>query len=298
MKKIILMTGISLAAAGLVMADFDSEMLAAAALCKDNKHAEAIQAWINLGDSCPEPEKQYQAVSKAAECARFHGTGEPQALEICVYLKTEPYGKACRAFVYQWASSASNVMDEFQSVDFSEWPEDLAAIGYKIRANAYFNLKNGGGAAHDYLKAFQCSKSYDKWSAFCKLGDTYWKLLDDQLLAEACYRKCVSDFGGGWPGLTARVNLATLLLSQKRYDAALQCLQAAADRPGAGYWLVALLYMEAKVYADMDNKNQAIATLQTALKTVGIIQSQQKDCEKMLSELKPGATPQSVPPAK
>ena len=99
----------------------------------------------------------------------------------------------------------------------------------------------------------------------------------------------------GWPGLQARVNLGELLLSQKRYDAALQCLKG--DKHG-GSWQVSLLYVEAKVYAEMGRTDEAIADLEAALKTHGIHPSQAKDCEKMLADLKSKPATQNAPPAK
>jgi hypothetical protein len=68
---------------------------------------------------------------------------------------------------------------------------------------------------------------------------TFWHRLDDEILAEACYRKCMAVSGLAWPGLQSRVNLGALLLAQKRHDAALQVLTGA---PGAtGTWRAALL---------------------------------------------------------
>ncbi|MDD4869593.1 MAG: tetratricopeptide repeat protein [Kiritimatiellae bacterium] len=279
--------------AGLALADFDADMRVAGTLCKDKKHEEAIQAYVRLGEGCSEPEQRFKAYRDAAVCTQQHLGNVPRALKLAGQINVEPYVKACRVTVYQW--SPSNVVAEVGKENLTEWPEDLAAIGFAIRATAYYNLKNGTEAARDFLRAFQFAKSYDKWAALLHLGDTYWKLLDDERLAEACYRKCVADFGGGWPGLQARVNLADLLLSQKRYDAALQCLKG--DKHG-GYWQVALLYMEAKVCAEKGKKMEAITSLEAALKTVGINQYQQKDCEKMLSELKSGSPQQPSPSVK
>ena len=237
---------------------FNNLRFAAKALCKEKKHEEAVQAYVNLGESCSDPEERYEAISAAAVCTRLHLSNEAKALDLAGKIKAEPYAKACRAVVYQWHSSSSNVVVEFGNENFIQWPEDLASIGYTVRRNAYFTMKMGKEAACNYLKAFQCSKSYDKWSAMQRLGDTYWKLLDDELIAEACYRKCVSDFSGGWPGLQARVNLANMLLSQRRYDAALKCLSG--DKHG-GYWQAALLYMEAKVYAAMGKKKGLVSRI-------------------------------------
>ena len=117
-----------------------------------------------------------------------------------------------------------------------------------------------------------------------RFRNKYWKLLDDELLAEACYRKCISDFGGGWPGLQARVNLGELLLSQARHDAALQCLTGA---PGVGgSWKAALLIGAAKVHIAAGHKPEAIAALKQALDTAGLHASQKKECESLLAGLK------------
>jgi len=266
------------------LADFEADLRAAGAMCQEKKHEEAIRACLKLGEGRSDPEERYQAVSAAAICARLHLGSEARALDLCQRINAQPYVKACRATVYQWATSPSKVLADFRDEDFSAWPESLAAIGYAVRASAYYNTKSGPEAARDFLRTFQFAKSYAKWSALQKLGDTCWKLLDDELLAEACYRKCMSDFGGGWPGLQARVNLGDLLLSQQRYDAALQCLTGA---PGAeGFWKAALLIGAAKVHIAAGHKPEAIAALKQALATAGLHASQKTECESLLAGLK------------
>ena len=266
------------------LADFEAGLRTAGALCRENKHEQAIAAYVKLSQQSPDAEECYEAVSAAARCARLHLRNEGRALELCQHLHAEPYRKACRAMVYQWATSPKKVLDEFQHEDFSAWPESLAAMGYTVRGQAYYNVKNGPEAARDFLRAFQTAKSYARWSAFQKLGDTFWRLLDDPLLAEACYRKCMSDFGGGWPGLQARVNLGELLVSQGRHEAALECLTGA---PGAeGFWKAALLIGVAKAHVAAGRKSEAVSALKRALATAGLHLSQKKECDSLLDRLR------------
>lgn len=265
-------------------ADFEAGLRAAAALCQEKKHEEAIGAYVKLGQERCDPEERYEAIRAAAVCARLHLGSEARALDLCQRIEVQPYVKACRATVYQWATSPPKVLAEFGEEDFSAWPESLAALGYTVRASAYYDMKNGPEAARDFLRAFQCGTSFAKWSAFQKLGDTFWKLLDDPVLAEACYRKCMSDFGGGWPGLQARVNLGELLLAQGRHDDALKCLTGA---PGAtGSWKAALLIGAAKVHVAAGRKAEAAELLKQALATAGLHDAQKKECENVLSGLK------------
>lgn len=269
--------------AGAARADFEGDLRAAGALCEEKKHEEAIEAYVRLAEGQTDPEQRYDAISAAARCARLHLGNERRALELCQRIGAQPYEKACRAVVYQWATSAQQVIDEFRDEDFSSWPEHLAAVGYAVRGAAWYNIKNGEEAARDFLRAFQFSRSFAKWSALQRLGDTYWKLLDDELLAEACYRKCMSDFGGGWPGLQARVNLGELLLAQQRYDAALQCLTGA---PGAtGSWRASLLIGAAKVHIAAGQKDEAVSALKQAIETPGLHAFQKAECEKLLAEI-------------
>ncbi|MFA7159592.1 MAG: tetratricopeptide repeat protein [Kiritimatiellia bacterium] len=271
------------ASCGALYADFEADMLAAAQLQNENKYDEAIAAWINIGNSCADPDQQFDAIRKAAECARLNKGGEARALEICANLKTEPYGQACRAVVYQWTAAHSNVIAEFEGIDFAGWPEELASVAYRVRAQAYYSLKNGRGAAHDYLKAFQCSRHFDKWTSLRMLGNTYLNLLGDEITAEACFRKCVADCGGGHPGLSAKVDLVNLLMAQKRYADALKCLVG--DKHG-GSWEANLTAMEGKVYAAMGKKAEAISAYEKALKVHGIQANKQKECEKAIAELR------------
>jgi len=152
-----------------------------------------------------------------------------------------------------------------------------------VRGAAHFQLKHGPEAARDYLRAFQFAKSAHKWSAFQRLGDTCWKLLDDPVLAEACYRKCMADFGGGWPGLQARVNLGEMLCALKRYDDALVCL----DMPSLeGTWGASMLIGTAKVHVAAGRKPEAIAAIAKAQATVGVMAHQKRECKALLESLK------------
>lgn len=267
----------------LSSAGFEAALQDAAALCNAGKHAEAVDAWLRLGASRSDPGERYQAVSSAAECVRLHQGSEAKALELCRQIGVEPYAKAARARIYQWATSPTQVLADLGEEDFSAWPEELAAVGYAVRGAAHFQLKHGPEAARDYLRAFQFAKSAHKWSAFQRLGDTCWKLLDDPVLAEACYRKCMADFGGGWPGLQARVNLGEMLCALKRYDDALVCL----DMPSLeGTWGASMLIGTAKVHVAAGRKPEAIAAIEKAQATVGIMAHQKRECEALLESLK------------
>ena len=263
--------------------DFEAALQAAMVLCKAGKHAQAIDAWLRLGASRSDPEERYQAISSAAECVRLHQGGEAKALELCRQINVEPYVKAARARVYQWASSPKQVLAEMADEDIAAWPEELAAVGYAVRGAAHFRLKHGPEAARDYLRAFQFAKSYQKWSAFQRLGDTCWKLLDDSVLAEACYRKCISDFGGGWPGLQARVSRGELLCELKRYDDAVACLNMPSLE---GTWAAAMLIGTAKIHIAAGRKPEAVAALQKAAATAGVMAHQKRECAALLESLK------------
>lgn len=277
--------------AGFARADFASDMQAAEALTKAGQHEEAIQAYLALAAACTDADQRFEAVREAAACARFHAPagGEARALALCDQAGPDFYPKACRATVYEWMVSPSNVVADLGSEDIAAWPEAMAAVGFSSRAQAYASLKNGPAAAADFLKAFQFGKNYGKWAALQRLGDTYWKLLDDELLAEACYRKCIAAFDGGWPGFQARVNLGELLMIQQRYDAALQALRSPLEF--GGYWKIALLIGTAKVQIAAGNKTEAIKVLEEALATPGLQESQKQECERLLADLKGNPAP-------
>lgn len=276
--------GLVAAAVTAAGADFEADLRAAAELCQEKQHEQAIQAYLQLAAGRSELDERYEAIREAAVCARLHLGNESRALDICQRLDAGPYRMACRAVVYQWATSPAKVLAELRDEDIAAWPESLAAIGFAVRGSAFFNAKQGPQAARDFVRAFQFGKTFAKWSALGRLGDTYWKLLDDELLAEACYRKCMADFGGGWPGLQARLNLADLLRSQQRYEAALQCLNGAP--PVGGVWKASLRISAAKVHLAAGQKPQAAACLDEALATVGVMAHQKKECEALRAELK------------
>ncbi len=275
---------------GMARADFANDLNVAAAFCKAGQHEEAIQAYLALADNGTDADQRFEVVRTAAACARLHTPGgEARALTLCDQAGPDFYAKACRASVYEWMVSPSNVVADLGAEDIAAWPEALAALGFDVRARAYFSLKNGLAAADDFLKTFQFGTRTVKWAALQRLGDTYWKLLDDELLAEVCYRKCMAAYGGGWPGLQARVNLGELLVAQERYDAALQALTVPSTI--GGYWKTALLIGTANAQTAAGNPADAIKALEEALATPGLYNSQKQTCERLLAELKGNPAP-------
>ena len=79
-----------------------------------------------------------RSVAAAGNASSLAPTDEAKALELCQQIGAEPYVKAARATVYQWATSPATVVAELRDEDFSAWPESLAAIGYAVRGAAYF----------------------------------------------------------------------------------------------------------------------------------------------------------------
>lgn len=268
---------------GLQASDFASRIDAAADLCREGRHEEAVAAYTALAKASPEVEQRYEAMSAAARCARLHLSSEARALELCDGIGDPLYAKACRAVVYQWASSPARVIEDLGDEDLTRWPEELAATGFMVRGQAHYRLENGKQAVDDFVRAYQFSRGREKWAALQRLGDTFWHRLDDEILAEACYRKCMSVSGLAWPGLQARVNLGALLLAQERHDAALQVLTGA---PGAtGTWRAALLIGTAGVHAATGERNAARAALNEAIGTPGIHASQKEQAKTLLTEI-------------
>jgi tetratricopeptide (TPR) repeat protein len=285
LRLMIALVNLTLGATGVQASDFSSRMSTAGDLCRDGRHAEAIEAYAALAQSRSAVEERYQAISAAARCARLHLHSEARALELCDLTDHPLYAKACRAVVYQWATSPGRVLEDLGDEDFTRWPEDLAAIGFMVRGQAHYRLENGRQAVDDFVRAYQFSRGQEKWAALQRLGDTFWHRLDDEILAEACYRQCMSVSGLGWPGLQARVNLGSLLLDQERHDAALQVFTGA---PGAGgTWRIALLIGAARVHIATGAREAARSALHEALQTPAITASQKQDAEELLAETAP-----------
>ncbi|MDY0167046.1 MAG: tetratricopeptide repeat protein [Thermoguttaceae bacterium] len=274
---------VTLLPCSLAASDFASRMDAADDLCREGRHEEAVAAYVALAKASPEVERRYEALSAAARCARLHLSSEARALELCGEIGDPLYAKACRAVVYQWASSPARVIEDLGEEDLTLWPEELAATGFMVRGQAHYNLDNGKEAVDDFVRAYQFSRGRDKWAALQRLGDTFWHRLDDEILAEACYRKCMSDSGLAWPGLQSRVNLGSLLLAQQRHDAALQVFTGA---PGAtGTWRAALLIGAARVHAATGQPDAARSALNEAIQVPGIHAWQKEEAEKLLDKI-------------
>lgn len=286
MKTLIAFTllTIGLAAFAAGETDFSGEMKRAADLSKKGKNEEAVAAYVALAEKQTELPKKFEALSEAAKCARLKLRSEKRALEICDTFNDETYRLGCRAVVYQWASSPKKVLEDLGDVDMLQWPENLAATGYMVRGQAHFREKHGEQARDDFVRAYQLNKGRPKWSAIQRLGDTFRDYLDDEILAEACYRKAMKSGGFGWSGLQARVNLADLLTKQKRCDEALELL----DVKQSGSWGATMLIGAAKAHLAKKEPEKAKEALQKALKLKGTHPHQQKQAENMLSEIKNG----------
>lgn len=264
--------------------DFRARLGDAAELCAEGRHEEAVAAHTALAEARDDLDEQFDALSAAARCARLHLRSEARALELCDLFEDETYRLGCRAVVYQWASSAERVIEDLGDADMLLWPEGLAATGFMVRAQAHYRLGNGQEAVDDFVRAYQFSTGRPKWGALQRLGDTFRHLMDDEILAEACYRKALSSGGMAWSGLQARVSLGDMLIEQERYDDALRVFDVRPD----GSWRVRMLLGTARVHQATGARDEAVAALEDALQTPGIQASQREEAENMLEELKGG----------
>ena len=285
MWKKMLMAGTVIAGCMVVMADFQGDIATIKKLCQEQKHDEAIKAFLELGAKSVDAQ-QWQAVTEAALCTMQHKKNASEALALTEQIKSEPYKKVARLKILKF-SSPQQVVDEFKGEDFSKWPEPEIGLAYLERGRAYLSLKNGTEAEKDLLNAVKMYKvgQFQKWEAMQLLGDTYWKVMNDETKAEDSYRDCIDGFSGGWPAFIARINLSEMLRKQKKYDEALQCLQSgtATESP---FWTAEIKEGVAKVYIDQGKKAEAVAIAEEVLKMPGITDQQKRKFEKILTDLK------------
>ncbi len=237
--------------------DFRNRLNDCHELCQAGNHEEAVAAYVELADSQTAIEEKFNALSAAARCARLHLRSEARALELCDRLDEETWRLACRAVIYQWATNPAQVLEDLGEVDITTWPDALAATGFMVRANAHYRQENGQQAVDDYVRAYQFSSGREKWGALQRLGDTFNHLLDDEILAEACYRHAMNNGGFAWSGLQARVSLGNLLIRQGRFDDALAVFSASPD----GTWRTSMLLGTARTHLAANNREAARQTL-------------------------------------
>lgn len=264
--------------------DFRDRLDKADELRDKGRYEEAVAAYVALAETRDDLDEQFEAISAAARCARLQLRSEVRALELCDLFEDDTYRLGCRAVVYQWASSPEPVLEDLGGVDMLLWPERLAATGFMVRGQAHYRQGHGQQAVDDFVRAYQFSQGRPKWGALQRLGDTFRHLMDDEILAEACYRKAISSGGMAWSGLQARESLGDMLIEQERFDDALRVFDV---RPDGG-WRVRMLLGTARVHRATGARDEAVAALEEALATPGISASQREDAEKMLEELKPG----------
>ena len=279
------MVGLALTA-GLARAEFSDDMLAAAQLRKDGKHKEAIQAYLALAEQAPDDDRRFEAVCAAARCARLDTpSGEARALTLCDQAGPDPYPKACRATIYYWMTSPSNVVTDLGAEEIAAWPEALAVVGFSARGRAHLFLKNGPAAVADFVKVYQFGNLFGKMDGLKWLGDTYWKLLDDTVLAEAFYRKCMAMGPGSTPGLLARINLGALRTEEGRHDDALKVLNDFLPR-ASGCWKADMLLGIAKTHIAAGQAEQARDALEAVPASPGVLSHQVKAAEQLKASLK------------
>lgn len=238
--------------------DFGERLRDASELCQGGKHEEAIAAYITIADSQPDQARQFDALSAAARCARLHIRSEARALEICDRLEDDQWRLACRAVIYQWATSPPQVLEDLGDVDMTEWPDALAATGFMVRGQAHYRENNADQAVNDFVRAYQFSTGRDKWAALHRLGNTFLNLKDDEILAEACFRHAMTNGGFAASGLQARVSLGNLLIQQQRFDDAVAVFNARPD----GTWRTEMLIGTARAHiaASQHEKARKILT--------------------------------------
>lgn len=284
MWKKMLMAGTVIAGCMVAMADFQGDIATIKKLCQEQKHDEAIKAFLELGAKSVDAQ-QCQAVTEAALCTMQHKKNASEALSLTDLIKSEPYKKVARLKILKF-SSPQQVVDEFKDEDFSKWPEPEIGLAYLERGRAYLSLKNGIEAEKDLLNAFKMIKTSpaNKWESMQLLGDTYCNVMKDEVKAEESYRTCMDGFSGGWPGFKAQISLGDMLRKQKKYDEALECLQVANTQ--SPFWVVEVKEATVMVYTDQGKKAEAIAMSEEVLKMPGLNDYQKKKFEKILTGLK------------
>ena len=246
-----------LTALGAVAADWRARLANAADLCQAGDHEGAIAAYTALAETRDAPAEQFDALSAAARCARLHLRDEARAFALCDLLEDEVWRLGCRAVIHQWAGSPDPVLEDLGDVDLLGWPDALAATAFRVRGQAHYRKGHAQEAVDDFVHAYQFSGGREKWGTLKQLGDTFRHLMDDEILAEACYRQAMTHGGMGWGGLQARVSLGDLLLEQQRYDDALRVYSARPD----GSWRTPMFLGAARAHQGAGDTEAALAVL-------------------------------------
>lgn len=238
-------------------ADWRTRLADAADLCRDGDHEGAITAYTTVAQTREAPADRFAALSAAARCARLHMRDETRAFALCDLLEDETWRLGCRAVVHQWTASADRVLEDLGDVDLLAWPDQLAATAFRVRGRAHYRKSNAQAAIDDFVHGYQFSGGREKWGTLKQLGDTFRHLMDDEILAEACYRKAMQSGGMGWGALQARVSLGDLLIEQQRYDDALRVFAVRPD----GSWRTPMFLGAARAHLGAGDTEAALAVL-------------------------------------
>ncbi len=275
-----------LAAPGTGAANGRERLDAAADLCRAGDHEAALAAYTALAQDLEAPSERFDAISAAARCARLHLRSEARAFALCDLLEEGAWRLGCRAVLHQWSGSPDRVLQDLDGVDFLTWPDRLAGTAFTVRGLAHYHKRNAREAVDDFVHAYQFCSGSEKWGALQKLGDTFLHLMDDEILAEACYRQALQHGGMGWGGLQARVSLGNLLLRQERFDDALRVFDAHPD----GSWRAPMLLGAARAHLGAGDAQAARAALDALRDWPHVSAAQRQEAEALRTRLAhPGA---------
>jgi tetratricopeptide (TPR) repeat protein len=170
----------------------------------------------------------------------------------------------------------AELIRQFGAEDIAGWPAAFAGKAVealRLRGQAYSTLKDYTRAERDLRRAVDLSPGDGYgWNT---LAEVYLCLKDDQRALDAYQKAFEADRAQhtaksfGWMPINATLGAANILLSQTKYEAALQVLARYDDsdiqKMGPG-WGSRMLRTYGQIYAGLGREEEALASFKAALK--------------------------------
>lgn len=270
-------------------ADYVLDRKAATELAQTGKHEQALTAYIKMSEGEVTDFQKADALEQAALCANRLQRYD-RAMELAQQIPLEPMSKTCQMRIMADNRRWQELVASFGEENIDAWPDFVKGDAFYARGRAFYNRKDGTGAAQDLRKAADyLMEDNSKGLALNTLGDTYQHLLKDDERAIEVYRQVYST-RNVYKQCHAAMAVASIYQRREQTEAALQELaRIPMDRVTLAYWRGAMLNAWGSNLASAGRKAEAIARYNEALQLEGISDWTKKACEHALNELQTDA---------
>jgi len=296
LKKLLIFALIVSCSAAVFAQDYKTEWKAAYKLYRAKKYAEAIPAFEKLAESTSVPSNKHNCYMHAGYSARkLKKYDEAIAFAKKSGEVQNPYKYTSLTrqidFMYS-AKKYKEVLGMLSIDDIMEWPKCYRSDALYYLGLSEYTLKEGEDAERTFkLMHENAITGNHKTLALLRSGHNYRHRLKNNDKAMEAFRGTIEvPKGNVWHQSEAYDGIASILISQKKYDEALaEYDKLIAMKKVHAYWKARGSYNKGNLLKKIGKKEEAIKCYNQAIATKGCAGWVKKGCKAQLKKLQPKA---------